>query len=103
MSVAQTIEQSVRDNFDVEYLELLNESHQHAGPATESHFKLTVVAPDFEGLRLVQRHQKVYALTQELMQNGPLHALSLHLFTPEEWQKRGGTVADSPNCRGVGS
>jgi len=102
MSVAQTIEQRVKDSFTVEYFELLNESHQHAGPATESHFKLTVVAPEFEGLRLVQRHQKVYALIQELMQNGPLHALSLHLFSPEEWQKRGGEVAESPNCRGVG-
>lgn len=103
MTVAQTIEQRVKATFAVVHFDLLNESHQHAGPATESHFKLTVVAPDFEGLRLVQRHQKVYGLTQDLMQQGPLHALSLHLFTPEEWQARGGEVADSPNCRGVGS
>ncbi len=102
MSIADIIETRVKERFSVAHFALVNESHQHAGPATESHFKLTVVAPEFEGLNRVKRHQEVYALTQDLMQEGPLHALSLHLFTPQEWQERGGTVPDSPNCQGVG-
>lgn len=33
----------------------------------ESHFKVIVVSEEFNGLRLVQRHQKVYALASDLM------------------------------------
>ena len=31
---------------------------------------------------------------------GPVHALALHTYTPEEWEKRGGSVNASPQCRG---
>lgn len=80
-----------------EYLEVLNESNQHGGyfPDKESHFKLTIVSTAFQGLRLVQRHQKIYALTAPLMGNGKIHALALHTYTPDEWQ---GTRPDSPQC-----
>lgn len=102
MTVATTIEQRVRESFTVEFFDLLNESHQHAGPATDSHFKLTIISQEFDGERLVKRHQRVYGLMQDLMQ-GPVHALSLHLFTPAEWQAKEKEVAESPNCRGVGA
>lgn len=102
MTVAEIIEQRVRDSFAVEYFNLLNESHQHAGPATDSHFKLTIISQDFEGQRLIKRHQGVYGLMQDLMQE-PIHALSLHLFTPAEWEAKERAVADSPDCRGVGA
>jgi BolA protein len=38
-------------------------------------------------------------LQQEMQQ---IHALALHTMTPEEWQERAGSVADSPKCRGGG-
>ena len=31
-----------------EHCEVVNESSQHSGPATESHFKIVVVSSDFE-------------------------------------------------------
>jgi len=99
MSIAERIEELVKAGLQVERLELENESHMHSGPATESHFKLVVVSPDFAGKRPVQRHQQVYGLVAELMQN-PVHALALHLHTPEEWQQRNGKVPASPNCMG---
>jgi|SRR5690554_2679542 len=99
MSVAERIEQLVKAGMQVERFELENESHMHSGPAGDSHFKLVLVSPDFADKRLVQRHQLVYGLVAELMQN-PIHALALHLHTPEEWQQRKGLVPDSPNCMG---
>lgn len=99
MSVAERIEHLVREGVQVELFQLENESHMHSGPATESHFKLVLVSSDFEGKRLVQRHQQVYGLVSELMQN-PIHALALHLHTPNEWQERNGAVPASPNCLG---
>lgn len=98
-SVAELIERKVREALPVAHLALENESHQHSGPATDSHFKLVLVSDAFSGLRLVQRHQKVYALLAEELA-GPVHALALHTFTPEEWQARGAEAAASPNCRG---
>ena len=59
MSVAERIEELVNAGMQVERFALENESHMHSGPATESHFKLVLVSPDFAGKRLVQRHQLV--------------------------------------------
>ena len=53
------------------------------------HFYATIVASAFEGLRLVQRHQKVYAGLGERMKE-EIHALSMKTFTPAEWEKNNG-------------
>ncbi len=86
---------------DPKHLDLVNESMNHAGyfEGKESHFKLTIVSNDFEGKRLVARHQMVYTLVSELLtsQGGNVHALAIHAYTPTEWQ---GQSPDSPNCAG---
>ncbi|MEK6787419.1 MAG: BolA family protein [Pseudomonadota bacterium] len=84
--------------FSPDFLDVLNESHNHGGPATESHYKVTLVSTAFAGLRAVARHQRVYALTQDEMAQG-MHALALHLYTPEEWAATGAALA-SPACLG---
>lgn len=48
------------------------------------HFFATIVSPDFEGLRLVQRHQKVYAALGDRMK-AEIHALSFKALTPAEY------------------
>ena len=50
------------------------------------HFFATIVSPDFSGLRLVQRHQKVYAVLGDRMK-AEIHALSFKTLTPEEFEK----------------
>lgn len=79
------------------HLEVVNESSGHGGyfPGKESHFKVIVVSDIFAGLRLVQRHQKIYAVAGELLSPGKIHALAIHAFLPEEWQ---GQYTSSPNC-----
>ncbi len=99
MSVQEIIEKKIGNDLNPSFLVVENESHQHSGPATESHFKLTVVAERFAGLSRVKRHQHIYGLLQEQMQTG-VHALALHLYSPDEWDAESGTVPDSPNCRG---
>lgn len=80
-------------------LQLLNESHMHAGPATDSHFKLVMVSDAFDGKRAVARHQMVYALLAEELKS-PVHALALHLYSPQEWAANQ-SVPASPNCQGA--
>ncbi len=77
------------------YLEVINESHQHSGPASDSHFKLIVVSADFTDLSLLKRHRFINQLfAAELTQ---IHALAMHTYTPEEWALRG-SAPDSPKC-----
>lgn len=99
MSIAAEIEARLQQALAVQHLVIENESHMHSGPATESHFKLAVVADDFGGKRPVARHQMIYGALSDLM-NNPIHALALHLYTAEEWQKQNGEIPLSPNCMG---
>lgn len=68
-------------------LELLDESHLHAGHAGardgRGHFRLRIVAPAFTGLRATARHQLVYQSLGELMQTD-IHALSITALAPDE-------------------
>ena len=51
------------------------------------HFFATIVSPEFEGLRPIARHQKVYAALGERMKE-EIHALSFRTLTPEEFEKK---------------
>lgn len=96
VDIAQQITEKLSE-LDPVQLDIVNESHMHSGPATDSHFKLTVVSDAFAGKRPVARHQLVYGILSEELA-GPVHALALHLYSIEEWQAA--EVPDSPNCRG---
>lgn len=97
MSRQSLIESRLREALPLTHLEVLNESHNHSA-GQDTHFKVVAVSEAFAGLRSVARHQKVYALLADEMQSG-LHALALHLYTPEEWTLAG-AAPDSPACRG---
>ena len=49
------------------------------------HWYATIVSCEFEGKRLIQRHQKVYATLGSRMQTDEVHALSMKTYTPAEW------------------
>lgn len=51
---------------------------------TKDHYQARVVAEQFAGKPLVARHRLVYGALSEEMK-GPIHALTLDVFTPEEW------------------
>ena len=49
------------------------------------HWFATIVSPAFEGKRLIQRHQLVYATLGQKMHTDEVHALSMKTLTPAEW------------------
>lgn len=101
MTLQTQIEQKLA-SLEPELVQVENESHRHNVPVnSETHFKVTLVSEGFAGLMPVKRHQKIYALLADEL-SGPVHALALHLYTPQEWQARGGERPDSPDCRGGG-
>jgi acid stress-induced BolA-like protein IbaG/YrbA len=52
------------------------------------HWYATVVSAEFEGKRLIQRHQRVYATLGDRMKTDEVHALSMKTFTPVEWAEQ---------------
>ena len=99
MIVQTEIQSILADQFQPQVLEVVNESHMHSVPPdSETHFKVVIVTEAFDGQRKVARHQQVYrALASQL--EGPVHALALHTYTPEEWAARE-QAPDSPGCMG---
>lgn len=80
------------------FITLENESNRHQRPGTDTHFKVTLVSEAFEPLSRIERHRKVNAICVDEFSTG-LHALSLHLYTPEEWKKRAQQSPKSPFCK----
>jgi acid stress-induced BolA-like protein IbaG/YrbA len=49
------------------------------------HWQAVIVSAEFQGKRLIQRHQRVYATLGERMHTDEVHALSMKTYTPAEW------------------
>lgn len=49
------------------------------------HWSAVIVSPEFEGKRLIARHQRVYATLGQRMHTDEVHALSMKTYTPAEW------------------
>lgn len=81
MSMVETITEKLEAALKPESLEVINESHLHAGhagsPGTgESHFRVKITSAVFAGKSRLAMHQAVNkALKDEL--NGSIHALSI--------------------------
>ncbi|MBV8495055.1 MAG: BolA family transcriptional regulator [Alphaproteobacteria bacterium] len=88
MSVAETMRRKLTERFAPVQLEIIDESHRHAGhagarPEGETHFAVTITSAAFAGLNRVGRQRLVYdALSQELAER--VHALSLTTLVPGE-------------------
>jgi BolA protein len=93
MEFAQRIDRQLRQAFEIERLEVNDDSAKHAGhsgahPLGETHFRLVVVSLDFEGVSRVARQRMVYdALKAEMGER--VHALQLSCRTPGEDAKLG--------------
>ncbi len=100
MNIQDQIMSELSGLLDPVVLDVVNESSQHnVPPNSETHFKVVVVSESFVSLRKVARHQKIYAALASQLE-GPVHALALHTYTPQEWQKRQEAAPQSPNCMG---
>ena len=55
------------------------------------HFFATIVAPEFEGMSRVARHQRVYRALGDRMR-AQIHALSMKTLTPAEFAAQGASA-----------
>jgi BolA family transcriptional regulator, general stress-responsive regulator len=88
MSVEATIRKKLTEAFTPTRLDVINESHLHAGhrssPGTgESHFRVLIVSAAFAGASRVARHRAVNKLLEAELK-GKVHALALNIYAPGE-------------------
>jgi BolA protein len=88
MSVEDRIREKLTSAFAPAALEIVNDSHRHAGhagsPGTgESHFSIKVVSAVFAGKSRVERHRMVNEVLAEEL-HGKIHALAISALAPEE-------------------
>ena len=88
MTVADTIEQKLREALSPSRLEVTDDSHKHAGhagarPQGETHFSVEIATSAFEGKNRVERQRMVYGLLTNEMATD-IHALALKTLTPDE-------------------
>ena len=82
------LEAKLRKSLEATHVEVIDESHLHAGHAGARdggrHFRAVIVSEKFAGLGRVRSQQLVYESVQEWM-GKEIHALSMKTFTPEAW------------------
>ena len=77
-----TIEQQLKERLQPTYLEVIDESADHAGHAGAnaegfgSHFRIRIASPAFAGKSRVAKHRLVYDAMQIFIDQG-LHALAI--------------------------
>ncbi|CAN5121406.1 BolA family transcriptional regulator [soil metagenome] len=88
MSAKDDITKKLQEAFVPERLDVIDESHLHEGhmghrPGGETHFRVHIVSPAFEGKSRIDRHRMVNTtLAAELA--GTVHALAVKAQTPAE-------------------
>ena len=87
MSRLERIRTALQEAFDPSRLEVVDDSHRHAGHAGardgRGHFNVQIVSEAFAGLPPLARHRRVYAALGEMMTTD-IHALSIQAMTPDE-------------------
>ncbi|MGB1109024.1 MAG: BolA family protein [Gammaproteobacteria bacterium] len=83
----EMIKACLNEALSPEHLEIIDESHKHAGHAGAAsgggHFDALIVAEAFSGKRLLERHRMVYAALGDMM-NREIHAFSMQCKSPDE-------------------
>ncbi|NVJ61731.1 MAG: BolA family transcriptional regulator [Gammaproteobacteria bacterium] len=76
------IRQRLKQAFNPEHLEVIDDSHLHAGHAGaksgKGHFTVVIQSEAFNGQRPLKSHQAIYEALGELMQTD-IHALSIKI------------------------
>lgn len=82
MSISnEQIENLFKANDEVDYVQVDGDGY---------HYQLTVVTDVFEGKPKVVRQQWVYAILNQAILSGSLHAIQMKTLTKSEWEKQRG-------------
>ena len=86
MNTKNKIEKKLKEYFNVNTLQIIDESHKHANHKKDTqggHFKLLIISEDFENVSLIKRHQLIYDALSDMMKID-IHAISIKAKTIKE-------------------
>jgi BolA protein len=88
MSTRDRIVDKLTTSFQPARLDVVDESHLHAGhaghrPGGETHYRVTIVAEAFRSKSRIERHRMVNATLADELKAG-VHALAIHAAAPGE-------------------
>ena len=89
MSIKEAIEAKLKGEFSPDRLEVINESHRHAGHQPqfdgegETHFRVRIVSNAFSGMSRIDRHRAVNQILADELAAG-VHALAIEPAAPGE-------------------
>lgn len=89
MSIRAKIEEKLAAAFSPQRLEVINESHLHAGHqehfdgSGETHLRLRIVADAFAGKSRLERHRAINAIVAEELAD-TVHAFAIEAAAPGE-------------------
>ena len=81
MLSAEQLKSYITQSLDCDYIQVLGDDG--------THFDAVIVSAAFEGKRMVQQHQLVYAALGDRMR-AEIHALGMKTYTPSDWAKVNG-------------
>ena len=87
--IASQLEHQLTEALSPERLDIINESHLHAGHQPQfdgtgqTHFRIRIVADVFSGMNRVARHRKINEFVAPFMDHG-LHAIAIEAKAPGE-------------------
>ena len=86
----EEIRSILEQQFTPAFMEVIDESHLHAGHMEASeglatHFRITIVSEKFEGILPIKQHRLIYAALKQQLNEG-VHALALNTIKPSKWQ-----------------
>lgn len=82
----EMIRNQLDTTFSPQSLDIIDDSHKHAGHAAAQgggHFSVKIIADDFDGKSLIQRHRMIYTALEQMMKTD-IHALSINALSPNE-------------------
>ncbi len=53
-------------------------------------YEAVVVSRAFDGVSMLNQHKMVYALLDEHIRSGEIHALTIKSYTPAQWAQKNG-------------
>jgi BolA protein len=88
MRTADLISKKLTEAFQPESINVIDESHQHAGhaghrPEGQTHFRVYIVSAAFKGKTRIDRHRMINSLLSDELAAG-VHALAIHAAAPGE-------------------
>ncbi len=95
MAVSDRIKAKLQAALTPDFVEIIDESHKHAGhahavqrhgtagAAGETHFRVKVIAEIFRGKSRIDRHREIHQLLESEFDGG-MHALAIEAKAPGE-------------------